>query len=332
VPFEPEETPRGREARRAVSELSFREGRAGDLRATFDLGEAAWDDSRKARGLLSPDSQRDSEEIGEQWRRERPFIEFVAAQPDGSFWVCEDGDDLVGYVRVARFGSMDELTELWVAPPYAGGGIGRALLECCWPSSPSPQLGRVVLTFGTPVELSLYTEFGVMPVGGHWHMRHRVDEYLERRSQEVDSAGPGVHVLTPKRAVEEWKRLEPSAVGHERPLLHEFFGRTRTCLAVVDPGLGRATGLCWVSSDGEIGPAVGEGPEGIVPVVLAALDRVAKAREPETIGVFCTTQSWWLLDRLRRLGFRVHWPAWIMSSVPLPGLDRYLPTRPARLL
>ncbi len=69
-----------------------------------------------------------------------------------------------------------------------------------------------------------------------------------------------------------------------------------------------------------------------MPVVLAALDRVAKSQEPETLGVFCTTDSWWLLDRLRRLGFRVHWPGWVMSSVPLPGLDRYMATRPARLL
>jgi hypothetical protein len=100
----------------------------------------------------------------------------------------------------------------------------------------------------------------------------------------------------------------------------------------MDPEAGRASGLCWVSSDGEIGPAVGESPEDLVPVVLAALDRVAKAHEPETLGLFCTTDSWWLLDRLRRLGFEVFWPAWVMSSVPLPGLDRYLPTRPARLL
>ena len=91
-------------------------------------------------------------------------------------------------------------------------------------------------------------------------------------------------------------------------------------------------GLCWVSSDGDIGPAVGEAAQDLVPVVLAALDRVAKQQEPESVGVFCTTDSWWLLDRLRRLGFRVHWPGWVMSSVPLPGLDRYLATRPARLL
>jgi len=313
-------------------ELSFREGRASDLRATFELGEAAWDVSRKNRGLLPQAHQRDPAEIAERWRRERPFVEFVAAQPDGAFWICEDGDELVGYARLARFGAMDELTELWVTPPYAGRGVGRALLERCWPSSPTQKLGRVVLTLGTPVALTLYTEFGVMPVSGHWHMRHRAEEYLERRSQEVDVAEPGVHLLTPDRAVEEWKRLEPLAVGHERPLLHEFFGRTRVCLAVMDQDRGRASALCWVSPDGDIGPAVGEGPEDLVPVVLAALDRVAKAQEPETFGVFCTTDSWWLLDRLRRLGFRVHWPAWVMSSVPLPGLDRYLATRPARLL
>jgi hypothetical protein len=139
-------------------------------------------------------------------------------------------------------------------------------------------------------------------------------------------------VLTSDRAVAEWKRLEPPAIGHERPLLHDFFGRTRNCLATIDPERGEAMGLCWVSSDGDIGPAVGEEAQDLVPVVLAALDRVAKSKEPESVGVFCTTDSWWLLDRLRRLGFRVHWPGWVMSSVPLPGLDRYLATRPARLL
>ena len=87
-----------------------------------------------------------------------------------------------------------------------------------------------------------------------------------------------------------------------------------------------------MSPDGDIGPAVGATPEDLIPVVLAALDRVAKSHEPELLGVYCTTDSWWLLDRLRRLGFRLHWPSWVMSSVPIPGLDRYLPTRPARLL
>jgi GNAT superfamily N-acetyltransferase len=315
-----------------MTEPTFREGRVSDLRAVFDLGERAWDASRRTRGLLRSDEVRTSEELDAHWESERPFLEFVAAQERGAFWICEAGDELVGYTRSSRFGAMDELTELWVSPEQAGRGIGRALLERVWPDSPTPDLGRVVLTLGTPSDLTLYTDFGVMPVGGHWHLRHRAERYLERRATEVDSLEPGVHVLTSERAVEEWKRLEPSAIGHERPRLHEFFGRRRNCLAHVDPRTGLASALCWVSSEGDIGPAVGETAEDLVPVVLAALDRVAKAQEPETFGVFCTTDSWWLLDRLRRLGFRVHWPAWVMSSVPLPGLDRYLPTRPARLL
>jgi GNAT superfamily N-acetyltransferase len=315
-----------------VSELSFREGRPADLRAAFELGESAWDASRRQRGLLPPDQGRGDDEIRAEWERSRAFIEFVAAQADGSFWVCENDGDMVGYASASRFGAMDELTELWVAPSHARRGIARGLLERTWPDPPTPELGRVVVTLGTPADLTLYTQFGVMPVTGHWHLRHQVDEYLLQRSREVDAAEPAVHALTAERAITEWKRLEPGAIGHERPLLQDFFGRTRTCLAYLDSGSGAARALCWVSPEGEIGPAVSETPEELVPVVLAALDRVAKTREPESFGVYCTTSSWWLLDRLRRLGFTVYWPAWVLSSVPLPGLDRYLPTRPARLL
>jgi len=315
-----------------MSVLSFREGRAGDLRATFDLSEAALDASRKERGLLPPEDRRADNDQDARWEHERGLLEFIVAQADGAFVICEEDDTLVGYTRVARFGAMDELTELWVAPSHLGVGVGKALLARCWPDSPTPELGRVVLGIGRPADLTLYTQFGVMPVSGHWHMRHRSEEYIERRSQEIDAGPPTVHALTPERAVAEWKRLEPGAIGHERPLLHEFFGRTRTCLATIDAERGEASALCWVSSDGDIGPAVGEAAQDLVPVVLAALDRVAKQQEPESVGVFCTTDSWWLLDRLRRLGFRVYWPGWLMSSVPLPGLDRYLATRPARLL
>jgi GNAT superfamily N-acetyltransferase len=308
--------------------FDFREGRSSDLRAAFELSKRALHSTARSLAVLPHDSRPDEAEIHASWLRERPLVEFMAAQP-GRWLVCERDGELVGHARVIRFGDMEHLTEVMVDPSSHGLGIGRGLLDRLWPGTPSPDTGRIVVAAGSNVDLSLYTAFGAMPATGHWHLRLPGKEYLERRSLE-DAGAPDVHVLTSDRAVEEWKRLEPPAVGHERPLLHEFFGRTRSCLACM--GGGRASALCWVSAQDEIGPAVAESAEALVPVVLAALDRVAKQREPETFGVFCTTDSWWLLDRLRRLGFRVFWPSWVMSSVPLPGLDRYLPTWPARLL
>ncbi len=315
-----------------MSELGFRAGRPGDLRETFGLFERAIHETARRMGAVPLDSELDEAQVEANWRLERPLVEFIAAQDGGCFWVCEDADGIVGHARVVQFGRIEQLTEVSVTPAYQGRGIGRALLESCWPEPPTQDLGRLIVAAGSHVDLSLYTEFGVMPATGHWHVRQRTEEYPELRSHEaVDAADPGVHVLEDDRAVAEWKRLEPAAIGHERPLLHEFFGRERTCLATLD-GDGRATGLCWAGPRGYIGPGVGERAEDLVPLVLAVLDRVAKTQEPEELHVFCTTDSWWLLRRLRSLGFRVSWPSWVMCSEPVPGLDRYLPTRPALVL
>jgi GNAT superfamily N-acetyltransferase len=313
-----------------LATLTFREGTAADLAATFAISERAMRDVAERQGIMPPGPELSDADIRGDWLRKRPLIEFLAAQ-DGDYWICEDEDRPVAYARVVRFGRMEELTELMVEPGHQGQGIGRALLERCWPHDPSPELGRIVVAAGAPCDLSLYMAFNVMGVAGHWHMRQPAEGYLEHRSLE-DATEPGVHVLKADRAVAEWKRLEPDAIGYERPLLHEFFGRDRTCLGYVDQQTGETAGLCWVSSEGDIGPAVARRPGDLIPVVLAALDRVAMTQEPEHLSLFATSTSWWLLRRLRTLGFRVYWPSWIMCSEPLPGLDRYVPTRPPSIL
>jgi GNAT superfamily N-acetyltransferase len=316
-----------------VPELSFREGTSADLPATFALSERAMYDSAARHGAVPPAPPLSDERIRSDWARQRGLIEFIAAQPDGCYVLCEaDDGELVGYARMVRFGAMEELTELMVDPDHQGAGVGRALLERCWPGPPTRELGRIVVAAGAPGDLTLYTDFGVMPIGGHWHMRARSDDYQLRRSQETDAPIPEVHMLTPERAVEEWTMLEPDAIGHERPALHEFFARDRSCLAYTGPGADHPSSLCWASSGGEIGPAIGRGAGDLVPVVLAALDRVALARELDYLSIYTTTLSWWLIRRLRGLGFKVFWPSWIMCSIPLPGLDRYAPTRPPHVL
>ena len=206
-----------------------------------------------------------------------------------------------------------------VDPEHQGEGIGRALLERCWPGDPTPDLGRLVVATGAPADLTLYPDFGVMPVTGHWHMRARTERYLERRAHadrraragraRAGARARGGGVEAPRAA-----RDRPRAPGAARVLrARPHLPRDRR------PRAADATGLCWVSSQGEIGPAVGGEPEDLVPVVLAALDRVAKTQEPDELSLFCTTIAWWLLRRLRGLGFRVYWPSWVMCSVPLPG-------------
>ena len=212
--------------------LTFREGDHSDLRAAFTLAELAVHDTARRTGVLqtAPPSE---EQIEQDWQVRRDLLEFTASQDGGGFWVCEDEGRPVACGRVCRFGAMEELTELMVLPEYHRNGIGRALLERLWPADPTPDLARLVVAAGAPADLTLYADFGVMPVTGHWHMRASAEQFRERRAQEIDSTDPPVHVLSPERAAAEWKRLEPPAIGHQRPMLHDFFGRTRTCLATV---------------------------------------------------------------------------------------------------
>jgi GNAT superfamily N-acetyltransferase len=316
----------------AAIELTFREGFVSDLEMTFALSEQAMYDSGTRQGIIPPGRELTRAHIEADWARQRSVVEFIAAQPEGRYVIAEDAGGPIGFARVVRFPHMEELTELMVMPEHQGRGVGRRLLQVVWPGDPTADLGRVVVAAGAPSDLSLYLEFGVMPVAGHWHMRQRTDVYLERRAQETETTDPAVHLLKPDRAVAEWMRLEPAAIAHERLALHEFFARDRNCLAALDPRTGEANALCWVSSDGDIGPAIASEPGGLVPVIIAALDRVAMTQEPRSLSVFATSLSWWLIRRLRTLGFGVFWPSWILCSVPLPGLDRYVPTRPPHLL
>ena len=313
-----------------TTHLSFRDGAPSDLATTFALTRRTIYHAGRRQGFLPGDVELSEEEIGAQWTRQRSFVEFVGAQP-GEYVIAESAGKMVGYARTVRLGEMEQMSELAVDPEQQGSGVGRELIERCWPGAPTPELGRIVVATGTPADLTLYTNFGVMPVAGHWHVRQRTEQYLEQRSLE-DKTGAGVHVLKADRAVAEWARLEPLALGFHRAELHDFFARDRTCLAFLDKDSGAARAVCWVSGDGEIGPAVAVEPGDLVPVVLSALDRVAMTMEPEYLGVYVTTLSWWLLRRLRKLGFVVWWPSWVMCSVPLPGLDRYVPSRPPHLL
>lgn len=310
----------------ARAALHVREGTEADLPLTFALSERAIYDTAARASILPAGREPTAAEIRSRWRRQRSLVEWMATQPDGRYWLCEAREGPVAFARVVRLGDTEQLTELMVEPRHQGQGIGRSLMRRCWPDEPQPALTRVVVAAGAPRDLSLYLSFGVLPVGGHWHLIQSGGQYLERRALEPDSDDLGELVLDPARAVEEWSRLEPPALGRARRPLHQFLAGGRSCLALGDPESKSPRSLCWVSGDGQVGPGVAERAEDLVPVVLAALDRVARSAHGAQLSLFVTSTAWPLLGRLRSLGFRVHWPSWVMCSAPLAGLDRYLPT------
>ena len=124
-----------------------------------------------------------------------------------------------------------------VDPEHQRRGNRRARCSIAvWPGDPTPDLGRVVVATGAPADLTLYPDFGVMPVTGHWHMRRQHGALPRAARARGGRARPGhASCSSPERAVEEWERLEPHAIAHERPALHEFFARDRKCLATLSP-------------------------------------------------------------------------------------------------
>ena len=117
------------------ADLMFREGRPADLSATYALAEQATADAARRQGVNPGGADPEPDGFEDRWSLDRPLVEFIAAQ-EGCYWLCEEKGELVGFARLANFGSMEELTELMVEPRplrarhrarrcWSGAGPGR---------------------------------------------------------------------------------------------------------------------------------------------------------------------------------------------------------------
>ena len=141
---------------RMTGERIFREGRPGDLRATFELTAVSLREAVRRRGVPpvdeapKPTSSRRSGSASARCSsssRASPTATSGSARRRAGPWA----------VRVARFDPMDELSELAVDPER----MGTASAGGSWSES-----GRDVAAWwsrSAPPDLSLYTRFGVMP-------------------------------------------------------------------------------------------------------------------------------------------------------------------------
>ena len=186
-------------------------------RPSFELGEAALDASRaRARPAARGRSAHDGRSCATRWAHERPLLEFIAAQPGGCFLRLR-GRRRAGRLRARRPLRRDGRAGRAVGrararrPRASAGGCSSA----AGPSRPRPSSGGSWWRSARPADLTLYTEFGVMPVSGHWHMRHRGGPLPRAaRAQEMrrDRAGRARAHAGPRRG-----GVEAARAGRDRP-------------------------------------------------------------------------------------------------------------------
>ena len=241
----------------------------------------------------------------------------------------------VGYARVVplrRDGGAHRADG--AARATRAAGIGRALLERCWPGDPDARpRPRWSWRPARPRDLSLYSDFGVMPVAGHWHLRARTAEYPERRSQEIDATEPGVHALEAEPRGRRVEALEPPGDRPPAPDAARVLRRTAPAWRRWTRARRRATGaLLGRDRAATSGRRWRRRPRTSCRSCWPRSTAWPRPRSPTILSVFCATDSWWLLRRLRSLGFRVYWPSWVMARCRCRGSTATCPTRPPHLL
>ena len=303
---------RSRRGRRSVSELTFREGRASDLQAVLRARrDGAGTRRARERGLLPPrTSAHRGPELRERLERTSGRCSSSSpAQPGGCFSVCEDGRRDRGlrasWPASARWTSWRSCG--W-RPSHTGAGRGhgaaRALLAR---ARRRRELGRLVVAVGTPADLTLYTR--VRRDAGERPLAHAPPSGpLPRAARSLEVATPPSPPCTCSRRTAPWRsgsgssRL-PSGTSARR-CTSSSAARATASPPSIDVGRARR------------GALLGEHRRRDRPGRRAARPRTwsrscwprstgwRRCRSRRASASYCTTDSWWLLDRLRRLGLQ----------------------------
>ena len=253
-------TRRVEEAKRLLTtaQLTFREGTARDLAATFALAERALHEVAKRQGVMPEGVELTEAAIRSHWLAQRNMVEFLAAQPGQPLLDRRERRQARRASRASsRFGGMEELTELMVDPEYQREGVGRALLDRVWPGDPTPDIGRVVVATGASGRPHALPRL-------RRHARHRPLAPARAHGALPRAARAGASTRASRtRTCSPRSARARSGSGSSRsrsptsaPRCTSSSRATARASRRSRPD-GHATGLCWVSSHGEIGPAVG---------------------------------------------------------------------------
>jgi hypothetical protein len=121
--------------------------------------------------------------------------------------------------------------------------------------------------------------------------------------------------------------IDRGAIGAARDKHHRFLMSDATLTGVLLHKDGKPAGYAYVNSDGHIGPFAVADPAAMADAFNCAL-AFAAARGTAQISCFIPGDNEAALSTAVARGFRIVFPAMLMSSKPFGDWSRYLPRNP----
>ena len=260
----------------------------------------------------------DDAEDGASWPRWSSLYAHLQASCDLA-WLAERAGSVVGYARSMRRGDTRELTEFFVLPEAAGGGVGKRLLEAAFPARDGEQ--RLIIATGDPSALSRYVRHGFT---GHTP----IAELHGRPSSGDVPTDLAVLPLDVRDPVQlgELGAIDQELLGARRDDDQQWYATARVGRRFARGG--RTVGYGWVGEWS--GPVAALDPADL-PAMLSVLEGVgAELRLDEVtwnVPLLAQPAAAYLLGRGHRMD---RLPVILMSDGPaLPGaFDRYVVTTP----
>jgi hypothetical protein len=253
----------------------------------------------------------------------------LLATCEGAFWVARAGEQIVGFAAATSRGTRWFVSELWVAPGFAGRGIGGELYRLVKRSTRGLR-GRVraALAGDDAASLALGLRDGMQARFPVFRV-HGDAAAVERLWTAAAGGGAKRSRLVayePRAGAppnSPLNRIDQQVRGEARPSDHLFWLSDRSRRGFVVWLGKRAVAYFYVSELGEIGPLAAQGTTGLALGLRHAVHQAGRRPGPVTLRVPGACRE--ALEMLLAAGFRLTGGNLLLSTRELVGLDRYLP-------
>lgn len=298
---------------------NLRAGTADDDPAIHDLFRNSLEDLLVRLGLREPGPP---DPVARQARWEalyRPLMAHLTATAE-AYQIAEDDSGLLGYARTINRDGLRELTEFFVDPRAQGRGIGRTLLQRCFPSEGAEALAIIatldVSAQNRYLQSGCYPEFPIVSMLGTPRERS-LDVAL--RAEPIDPNESHPKLVS---------GVDQEVLGHRRDVDHGWLATHRSGWRYYRGN--KVVGYGYVGSTA--GPVAALDSQDMAPI-LSHLETVAAAAGITELAWDVPGVSRAALAHLKSAGFKMeNWYTFFMCNRSFGNFDRYVVSGPTFFL